>query len=162
MRTTQKRSTLVIILAIIVVVMGAMLYLLLRPQQPTVSEDTTTSQQTNNEETPEVPESESQPGKYEEYDETAFAQTEGRRILFFYAPWCPQCRALDASIQEGIVPPGVAIFKTDYDSHQELRQKYGVTIQTTLVEVDENGNEVREYVAYDDPTFVVVKAAMGL
>lgn len=162
MRTTQKRSTLVIILAIIVVIVGAMLYLLLRPQQPTTSEDTKTSQQTNNEETPEAPESESQPGKYEEYNETAFAQTEGRRILFFYAPWCPQCRALDASIQEGTVPSGVAIFKTDYDSHQELRQKYDVTIQTTLVEVDENGNEVREYVAYDDPTFVVVKAAMGL
>jgi thiol-disulfide isomerase/thioredoxin len=162
MRTTQKRSTLVIILVIVIVVVGAMLYLLLRPQQPTTSEDTKTSQQTNNEETAEAPESESQPGKYEEYDEEAFAQAEGRRILFFYAPWCPQCRALDASIQEGTVPRGVAIFKTDYDSHQELRQKYGVTMQTTLVEVDENGNEVKKYVAYDDPTFEVVKAAMEL
>lgn len=159
MRTTQKRSTLVIILAIIVVVVGAMLYLLLRPQQPTTPEDTKTSQQANNEE---APESESQPGKYEDYNEESFAQAEGRRILFFYAPWCPQCRALDASIQEGTVPRGVAIFKTDYDSHQELRQKYGVTIQTTLVEVDENGNEVKKYVAYDDPTFEVVKESMGL
>lgn len=160
MHTAKKRSTLVIILAIVVVVVSAMLYLSLRPQPLTVSDDTSTSQQTNNEETPEAPES--QPGKYEEYNEEAFAQAEGRRILFFYAPWCPQCRALDASIQEGTVPRGIAIFKTDYDSHQELRQKYGVTIQTTLVEVDENGNEVKKYVAYDDPTFEVVKAAMGL
>lgn len=162
MRAAKKHSTLIIILGIIVVVVGAMLYLLLRPQQPTVSEDTTTSQQTNNEETTTPETLESQPGKYETYTEGVFAQTEGRRILFFYAPWCPQCRALDASIQEGTVPRGIAIFKTDYDSHQELRQKYGVTIQTTLVEVDENGNEVKKYVAYDDPTFEAVKAAMEL
>jgi thiol-disulfide isomerase/thioredoxin len=162
MRTIQKRSTLVIILAIIAVVAGAMLYLLLRPQQPMVSEDTTTSQQPNNEDTTALETSESQPGKYEAYNEAVFAQTEGRRVLFFYAPWCPQCRALDASIQEGTVPRGIVIFKTDYDSHQELRQKYGVTIQTTLVEVDENGNEVKKYVAYDDPVFEVVKEAMGL
>jgi len=50
------------------------------------------------------------------------------------------------------VPDGVTIFKTDYDSNQALRQKYGVTIQTTLVKIDDDGKLVKKYVAYDEPT----------
>src|SRR3990167_9582475 len=33
----------------------------------------------------------------------------GRRLLFFHAPWCPQCRALEKSIQAEGVPEGVTI-----------------------------------------------------
>jgi hypothetical protein len=35
-----------------------------------------------------------------------------------------------------------------------------VTIQTTIVEVDEDGNELDSYVAYEDPTFDSVSAAL--
>lgn len=170
MHAIKKHSTLVIILAIIAVVVAAMLYVILRPQQATTPGDTantngteqtdTSTEPANNGTTTEP--STATPGRYEDYSETAFNQAEGRRILFFHAPWCPQCRALDASIKENTVPEGVTIFKIDYDSNQELRQKYGVTIQTTLVEVDENGNEVQKYVAYDEPTFDAVMAAMKL
>jgi thiol-disulfide isomerase/thioredoxin len=92
------------------------------------------------------------PGKYADYSASSLASTGGTRIIFFHASWCPQCRQLDASIKAGKVPDNVTIFKTDYDSNQALRQKYGVTIQTTVVLVDANGNLVKKYVAYDNPT----------
>lgn len=92
------------------------------------------------------------PGAYVDYTEAALAEAQGSRILFFYAPWCPQCRQLDEDIKSSSLPKGVTILKTDYDSNQELRQKYGVTLQTTLVKLDANGDLVDKYVAYNEPT----------
>lgn len=97
------------------------------------------------------------PGTYTAYTDEAVQKTTGTKILFFHAPWCPQCRALDKSIKESDIPDNVTIFKVDYDSNQTLRQKYGVTIQTTLVKIDDAGNLVTKYVAYDEPNFQAVK-----
>lgn len=101
----------------------------------------------------------SQPGAgaYLDYDPNIIAKTPGTKLLFFHAPWCPQCRALEADIKSRGVPSGVAIIKVDYDSHQNLRQKYGVTIQTTLVKVDDKGGLVKKYVAYDEPSLDALK-----
>lgn len=90
--------------------------------------------------------------QYIDYSDGVIAATPGQKILFFHAPWCPQCRALEADIKKGPIPAGVTIIKTDYDSMQSLRQKYGVTLQTTLVKVDDSGNLIKKYVAYDEPT----------
>lgn len=87
---------------------------------------------------------------------------EGRRILFFHAPWCPQCRALEASIQREGVPEGVTILKVDYDTNQALRQRYGVTIQTTLVEIDGAGTSLGKYVAYEEPSLPAVLRHFGV
>ncbi len=94
--------------------------------------------------------------QYVTYSDDIVAKTSGTKILFFHAPWCPQCRALEASIKAGTIPTGVTIIKVDYDSHQALRQQYGVTIQTTLVKVDDTGNLIKKYVAYDEPTLSAV------
>lgn len=102
-------------------------------------------------------ESPQQPGTYVDYSSSVVANTAGTKILFFHAPWCPQCRALDQSIKSSVIPSGVTIIKTDYDTNQALRQKYGVTIQTTLVKVDDQGNLVKKYVAYDSPTLESLK-----
>ncbi|HLC91736.1 MAG TPA: thioredoxin family protein [Candidatus Saccharimonadales bacterium] len=98
-----------------------------------------------------------QPGKYLDFTPDIIAQTTGTKVLFFHAPWCPQCRELDADIKSKGVPDGVSIIKIDYDSHQKERQKYGITIQTTLVKVDDQGNLVEKYVAYDEPNLEAVK-----
>ena len=105
------------------------------------------------------PETQTQPaespqaqGKYITYSAEALSTATGKRILYFHAPWCPQCQELDASIKKGPIPDGVTIIRTDFDSNQELRKKYGVTQQTTLVLIDENGNLVKKYNAYDSPT----------
>ncbi|MEK7472312.1 MAG: thioredoxin family protein [Patescibacteria group bacterium] len=92
-------------------------------------------------------------GKYVDYSEGLLTnETIGTKVLFFYAPWCPQCRELDESIKAGEVPSGVTIIKVDYDSNQSLRSRYGVTIQTTLVQISGAGDLVKKYVAYDDPS----------
>jgi thiol-disulfide isomerase/thioredoxin len=97
-----------------------------------------------------------QPGTYTDYSAEKHDTTKGTKILFFYAQWCPQCRALEADIQNGPVPENVTIFKVPYDTAQDLRQKYGVTLQTTLVKVDDNGSLVKKYVAYDEPTLAAL------
>ena len=102
------------------------------------------------------------PGTYQDYDQSAVANTSGRKILFFYAPWCPQCRALEQSIKAGTIPNDVTIFKTDFDSSTELRMKYGVNLQTTLVEIDSSGNKIQAYTAYNTPDLATVIKEMKL
>lgn len=99
-------------------------------------------------------------GTYLPYAADTFAASKDTRLLFFHAPWCPQCRALERSIQDKGVPSGVTIFKIDYDSNQALRQKYGVTIQTTVVKVDGEGSRADSFVAYDEPTIMAVERAL--
>lgn len=105
-----------------------------------------------------TPSSTNQAGQYIDYSDDVIAKTNGTKVLFFHAPWCPQCRQLENSIKSGQIPSGVSIIKVDYDSNQSLRKKYGVTIQTTLVKVDDQGNLVKKYVAYDSPSLESVKS----
>jgi thiol-disulfide isomerase/thioredoxin len=98
-------------------------------------------------------------GIYVEYADDD-ANAEGRILLFFHAPWCPQCRSIESDILAEGVPDGVTIVKVDYDSRQDVRQRYGVTLQTTFVEVDATGAELEQHVAYDDPHLDAVLAAM--
>jgi len=81
-------------------------------------------------------------GSYEAYttDKLARAET-GDVVLFFSASWCPSCRGLNADIEKNrdTIPEGVTILKVDYDKELELRKKYEVTYQHTLVQVDANG-----------------------
>jgi thiol-disulfide isomerase/thioredoxin len=166
MHAIKQHSTKIIVISIIAAILSAMLYLVLRPEQASTPSDGNAASDTQQQDTTDPANDIAPPattaGAYTDYSEEAFNQTEGRRILFFHAAWCPQCRALDASIHENTVPDGVTIFKTDYDTSQELRQKYGVTIQTSLVEVDADGNEVQKFVAYDDPSFDAVVVAFNL
>jgi len=96
-------------------------------------------------------------GGYVDYSEATLASAQGERILFFHASWCSQCRSIEKGILAGPIPDGITIVKVDYDSNQNLRKKYGVTLQTTFVKIDQNGNLVDKYVAYDEPTFDAVK-----
>jgi thiol-disulfide isomerase/thioredoxin len=106
---------------------------------------------------PQAPATQSAAGSYVDYAPTTIANTSGTKILFFHASWCPQCRQLEADIKQRGVPAGVTIIKVDYDRHQELRQQYGVTLQATLVRVDDDGQLVKKFVAYDDPSLAAVK-----
>lgn len=96
------------------------------------------------------------PGQYIDYRADVIAATPGTKILFFHAPWCPQCRKLEQSIKSGAIPGGVTIIKVDYDSNQALRKKYGVTIQTSLVRVNDVGELEKRYVAYDTPSLSAI------
>jgi thiol-disulfide isomerase/thioredoxin len=87
-------------------------------------------------------------GSYEVYEASKLAMAEtGKVVLFFKASWCPSCRTLDADIKAslGDIPAGVTILEVDYDKYGELKQKYGVTMQHTLVQVDKNGNQIAKW-----------------
>lgn len=73
---------------------------------------------------------------------------DGKVVLFFKANWCPTCKALDADILSNMekIPSNVFILKVDYDSAKALKLKYNVVTQHTLVQVDENGNELNKWV----------------
>jgi len=90
-------------------------------------------------------------GRYIEYANDAQFNQAGytTTILFFHAPWCPECRAFEKAILSEDIPEGVQILKTDYDTSENLRSKYGVTLQTTFVKVDTAGNKQSLWVGYE-------------
>ena len=87
-------------------------------------------------------------GSYEAYAPEKLVRAEtGDVVLFFHASWCPSCRGLNADIEKNLeaIPSEVSILKIDYDTESELKKKYGVTYQHTLVQVDADGNLVKKW-----------------
>jgi len=88
-------------------------------------------------------------GRYVDYNSSVVAASGyNETILFFHAAWCPECRAFERAITAESIPAGVQIVKVNYDSSDDLRQKYGVTIQSTFVKVASNGDRVSTWVGY--------------
>jgi hypothetical protein len=102
------------------------------------------------------------PGVYVDYSDTAIADADGRVVLFFHAPWCSQCVQLEKDILAEGVPDGVTVIKVDWDTNQALEQQYGVPMRTTFVELGDDGAVLQLHVAYEQPRFANVVAAMNL
>ena len=87
-------------------------------------------------------------GSYEPYapEKLALAR-DGKVVLFFRASWCPTCKVLDADIKANMekIPAGTAILDVNYDNSKDLKQKYNVTYQHTLVQVDAEGNMIAKW-----------------
>lgn len=89
-------------------------------------------------------------GTYEVYDAAKLAKAkEGKVVLFFRATWCPSCKALDTDIHAHLkdIPQDVTILDVDYDKYTDLKKKYGVTMQHTMVQVDAEGNQIQKWSA---------------
>ena len=79
--------------------------------------------------------------------------TSVRRVLFFYASWCPTCRPADADFakNESLLPEDVRLIRVNYndgdtdDDEDTLADKYNVTYQHTFVQIDEEDNIVTEW-----------------
>ena len=87
-----------------------------------------------------------QSNKYQEYSQQAFAEGAGnRRVLFFYAPWCPTCKPTNQDLLQNAsqLPDDVIVYRVDYDTSKALKQQYGVTYQHTFVQVDGNGDKIK-------------------
>jgi thiol-disulfide isomerase/thioredoxin len=129
-----------------------------RTPSPTTTADATPDPSAGDA-TPEAPPAPA-PGAYVEYTDGAIETTAGQKVLFFHASWCPQCRSLDEELRAQGAPDGLTVFKVDYDSRTDLRQKYGVTLQTTVVFVDDGGELISSSVLYDDPSVASLVAAI--
>jgi thiol-disulfide isomerase/thioredoxin len=90
-----------------------------------------------------------QTSRYSQYEKSKLANEYERHILFFHAPWCPDCRAFKQNLtSNGAIPENIQILEVDYDTATDLKQKHGITIQSTFVEVDSKGNQLAKWVGY--------------
>jgi len=98
-----------------------------------------------------VAESDFAAGRYTDF-QSDLVGDEGyeRTILFFSADheWCDQCQAFEQAIINTGVPNGTQILKLNFETANELRKQYQVTIQTTFVEVDQSGQLVASWVGF--------------
>ena len=145
----------IIAIIVLLIVLGIGVFAFTRPthapkdQMVEVSEEMMDNTQAKGMESESSPVSkEISAGSYEPYSVEKLALAEnGKVVLFFRAPWCPTCRALDSNIKSNLnsIPENVTILDVDYDSSTALRQKYMVTYQHTLVQVDARGEIIKKW-----------------
>lgn len=82
---------------------------------------------------------------YLDYSDELLENTQGSIVLFFHATWCPTCRAADNNLVSSDAPDWLTVFKVDYDSNNDLRNKYWVSSQHTFVEVDNKWNLISKW-----------------
>lgn len=157
----KKRNSLIVVVMVglTALIAGAVWFVIVNSSQPTppvVQAPTEQPPATT------TPGEQAVPGSYTVYSDAAFADTKAkRRVLFFHAGWCPQCHMLEKSIEQSGVPDNMAIFKVDFDTAHQLKNKYGVTMQTTFVEVDPSGTLTKKFVAYFTPNLPAVLEALN-
>lgn len=91
--------------------------------------------------------------KYVEYTKTNLESANDKKVLFFYASWCPTCRPADANFKANIskIPDNVTLIRVNYNDpetdqeEKDLAKKYNVTYQHTFVQIDENGKEITKW-----------------
>jgi len=93
-------------------------------------------------------------GEYVSYEAGVMEKTsKTRRVLFFYANWCPTCRPADESFKKNVnqIPADVSLVQVNYNDTEteqaetDLAKKYRVSYQHTFVQIDEQGNEVAKW-----------------
>lgn len=78
---------------------------------------------------------------------------EPRRVLFFYASWCPTCRPADKSLQENVarLPEDVVVIRVNYNDpetdqeEKDLAKKYEIGYQHIFVQIDTAGNKLHQW-----------------
>ena len=92
--------------------------------------------------------------RYQEFSDLAMdSSADTRRVLFFYANWCPTCQPADVDFRNNVsqIPEDVTVIRVNYNDtetdagEEALAEKYGVTYQHTYVQIDSEGNEVAKW-----------------
>ncbi len=92
--------------------------------------------------------------RYIEYSKAVFdPAADKRRVLYFYASWCPTCRPADADFwkNSGKFPEDVVVIRVNYNDpdtdgeEKDLAKKYGITYQHTFVQIDSQGKEITKW-----------------
>ena len=93
-------------------------------------------------------------GGYMEYGANTLEQTkELRRVFFFYANWCPYCKAADVDFQQNVtmIPNDVVLIRVNYsdsdtdDVEKGLAGQYGITYQHSFVQIDQDGKVITSW-----------------
>lgn len=92
--------------------------------------------------------------RYIQYSTDNFEKySNNRRVLFFYASWCPTCKPADTSFTQNLdkIPADVTLIRVNYNdpetdqNERDLAKKYNVTYQHTFIQIDSSGNEVTKW-----------------
>lgn len=92
--------------------------------------------------------------RYVQYSKLALnSASSNRRILFFYASWCPICKPVDASFIQNVskIPSDVTLIRVNYNDpetdqeEKDLAKKYGIIYQHTFVQIDDAGKEITKW-----------------
>ncbi len=143
----MKSKVVYSVVALLILLTGTLFLITNSDNEEVVENNTTVNssalvEENNSEETSEQQpiETASSQGKYVDYTEQSLQESaDTKRVVFFHAPWCSTCNFYEGQIEDQGVPSGVTILKVDYDSETELKELYGVNIQSTFVLLDENG-----------------------
>ncbi|MDF2379694.1 MAG: thioredoxin family protein [Candidatus Gracilibacteria bacterium] len=113
------------------------------PASAPTDTDTTTNTESQEESTIEATEEVST--KIQPFTTAAFTAAKGNQpvAIHFTAEWCPTCKALDKTINERAaeLPEDAIVFLADYDNETALKAEHGITVQTTVVFFDKEGNK---------------------
>jgi thiol:disulfide interchange protein len=83
---------------------------------------------------------------YVDYSEDNLKNSAGtKQVVFFHAKWCSTCKFFEGQIKAGEVPAGVTILQADFDTESDLKEKYGVIVQSTFVLLDKNGEVDKQW-----------------
>ena len=82
---------------------------------------------------------------YADYSGNEAKYSDADVVLFFNASWCSTCVEADKQLSGAQFPDDLVVVSVDYDSNQDLRQKYGVTTQHTFVQINPDGSEVTKF-----------------
>jgi hypothetical protein len=139
----------VLVVIVLIVLVAGGLFFLNSNSQPSPSTSNVASSSSN-----QTLESLPEGNSYVEYSNQALEESaDKRRVLFFYANWCPTCIPADQNFQTNLdrIPSDVTLIRVNYNDDQtdeeenSLADKYGITYQHTFVQIDENGNEVTKW-----------------
>jgi thiol-disulfide isomerase/thioredoxin len=87
-------------------------------------------------------------GSYVDYKPELLANADKAPVvLFFHANWCPTCKALDKDINDradALKKSGVTLLKIDYDTANDLKKQYGITVQSSFVKIDSTGKQLKK------------------
>lgn len=114
-----------------------------KPQQPSLPAVTPATPQQEQTITPQT--------RYIVYSKGALNQAANKkRVLYFYANWCPICRPIDIEFKqnESKIPENVVVIRVNYNDsdtdaeEKDLAKQYGITYQHTFVQIDAQGNKI--------------------
>ena len=162
------KNPIIIAVVVVVAIVGIGAYILsqnsTKSESMMVKEDTTMESKTDNammqkdtdnmEKDDKMAKDTMSDSRYVEYSKASLDKAgNNRRVLYFYASWCPTCKPADADLEanKDRIPNDVTVIRVNYNDpetdqeEKELAKKYSITYQHTFVQIDSQGNEVTKW-----------------